>query len=41
MRWPTRAPSTEYATRRTGEKIESIGMTPIGWSGVLLSSAGR
>src|SRR5918997_718536 len=25
----------------TGEKIESIGITPIGWSGVLLSSAGE
>ena len=32
VRWPTRACSTEYATRLTGEKIESIGMTPIGWS---------
>ena len=41
VRWPTRARSTLYATRRTGEKIESIGMTPIGWSGDLLSSAGR
>src|SRR4051812_10812582 len=37
----TRACSTAYATRRTGEKIESIGMTPIGWSGDLLSSDGR
>jgi hypothetical protein len=25
----------------TGEKIESIGITPIGWSGVLFSSAGE
>ena len=41
VRWPTRACSTEYATRRTGEKIESIGITPIGWSGDLFSSAGR
>src|SRR6202011_4716361 len=26
--WPTRACSTAYATRRTGEKIESMGITP-------------
>ena len=33
MRWPTRAESTSYETRRTGEKIESIGITPIVVSG--------
>src|SRR5919199_1619326 len=41
VRWPTRADSTWYATRLTGEKIESIGITPIGWSGDLFSSAGE
>ena len=41
VRWPTRAASTLYATRRTGEKMESIGITPIGCSGDLLPSAGR
>ena len=40
VRWPTRADSTWYATRRTGEKIESIGMTPIVCCGPRLSSAG-
>ena len=29
VRWPTRAVSTWYVTRRTGEKIESTGITPI------------
>ena len=40
VRCPTRAASTAYATRRTGEKIESIGMTPIVCCGPRLSSAG-
>ncbi|MND07562.1 hypothetical protein D3C83_296160 [compost metagenome] len=30
--------STEYLTRVTGEKIESMAMTPIGWSLRLFSS---
>ena len=41
VRCPTRAESTEYAARRIGEKIESIGTTPIGWSSDLFSSAGE
>jgi len=41
VRCPTRACSTAYATRRTGEKIESMGITPIGLVADLLSSAGR
>src|SRR6476646_5324894 len=40
VRWPTRAASTSYKTRRTGEKIESIGITPIVCSGPRFSSAG-
>jgi hypothetical protein len=30
-----------YAARRIGEKIESIGITPIGCSSLLFSSAGE
>ena len=37
--WPTRVFSTEKFTRRTGEKMASTGMTPIGMSSVC--SAGR
>ena len=35
----TRVFSTEYVTRRTGEKIESTGMTPMGSRAFLLRSA--
>jgi len=40
VRWPTRVASTAYLTRVTGEKIESIGMTPMGWSGCFVFVAG-
>ena len=35
----TRVASTAYVTRRTGEKIESTGITPMGSRGFLLRSA--
>ena len=41
VRWPTRACSTRVGDAAHGQKIESIGITPIGWSGDLFSSAGR
>jgi hypothetical protein len=34
--WPTRVFSTAYFTSAPGEKSESIGMTPIGWSFLLV-----
>ena len=37
----TRVFSTEYETLRTGEKIESTGITPIGSRGFLFLSAMR
>src|SRR5919202_3308088 len=40
VRCPTRAASTSYATRRTGEKIESMGITPMVCSGPRFSSDG-
>jgi hypothetical protein len=36
---PTRVASVSYRTRRTGEKIESIGIVPIGMSSSMFSSA--
>jgi hypothetical protein len=36
--WPTRVASTPNFTRVTGEKMESMGITPMGMSGRLLSS---
>jgi hypothetical protein len=41
VRCPTRDESTSYETRRTGEKIESIGITPIVVSGPRFWSAGQ
>ena len=37
--WPTRVFSTVKLALRTGVKIASMGMTPMGWPSFLLRSA--